>query len=332
MKHLYFFICLSICIPLSSQEAVPQIFIKMNWEDSLNTPINLGHYSFDEDFDVKIKTLHKGLPLEDTTSFTTFIHPYLEKLKEDKSAVLFYIHGYSADSEYYQKFTNSRMQKHVYSMEESPYGLIVNLVWDRSKIYTTELTRSKQKGVLFAQYLRPLFQAYQDKFPDQLPSIISHSMGNRILEGLFEEMHKTVKGLLFHTTIMACPDLEYDALHRSSTFSNLDSLSKEVILYVHNNDRVLTVASQSNKIDRLGHKGPENWDSLASNITIVDASLITDNKDLGSKFSNHRYFYTSNTGREDLIRSLGISTKEEFGSREVLDRPFRFVIQPKEHK
>ena len=127
---------------------------------------------------------------------------------------------------------------------------------------------------------------------------------------------------------MACPDLESDALHRSKTFKKLDSLAEEVILYVHNNDRVLTVATQSNKIDRLGHKGPAEWDSLSANLTVVDASLLADNKDIGSKLTNHRYFYTSPTGREDLMRSLYITKEEKFGKRALLDRPFRYVIEP----
>lgn len=330
MKQFNLWIGIGFCTFLEAQNPIPQIFIKMEWKDSLDTPIHLGHYAYDNAFNIDIETVSKNLSITDTSSFSTFFQPYLQNLNPSRPEVLIYVHGYSADSKYYQKFTNTRLQEHVYSNKASPYGLIVNLVWDKSNLYTTELRRSKQKGILFAQYLSPLLEAYQEKFPKQLPSIICHSMGNRILEGILEHLQELKFGLHFKTIIMACPDLEYDALHRSKAFKNLDQLSQEVVLYVHNNDRVLTVATQSNKIERLGLKGPEKWDSLPANLTVVDASLLTDNKDLGSKFSNHRYFYTSATGREDLMRSLGILHTEKYGKREVLDRSFRYVIEPKD--
>lgn len=320
-KYLLFLLSLLFFVTVEAQEAIPHVYIKMNWKDSDQTKIQVGKYNYDEDFHLSIHPIEKDLSTKDSVKVFEILSSYLNQVEEDDKEVLYYVHGFSADSKWYQKYTNSRLQKHVYNKDVNPYGLVINLIWNSSPIYVTEKKRSFQKGQMFGRLTNQINRSLTKR-----PSILCHSMGNRVLGGIIEASDWT-DSIYFNRVIMACPDIESSTICEDPNYQILESKANNVFVYVHNNDRVLTLASQTNKTDRLGHKGPSQWEMLPNNVIILDASLIDDNSGLASQFSNHRYFFDSPTGREDLMESLGFKIDRSISRRTRLDRDNRYVIE-----
>ena len=82
-----------------------------------------------------------------------------------------------------------------------------------------------------------------------------------------------------------------------------------------------------NKVDRLGLGGIKNLDQVTESITQVDVSVITDNEDPPSKFSNHRYFYMSPTIRKDMALFFLGEGRKKIPRRKRLGHDRKYMLE-----
>ena len=108
---------------------------------------------------------------------------------------------------------------------------------------------------------------------------------------------------------------------------NIGYFSKDIVLYVHNNDRVLGVSKVINDKNRLGLDGIQNLDKVSNAILQVDVSVIIDNEDAPSRLSNHIYFYMSPTVRKDIALFYQDLAKKKFPRRKKLNHPKRVRLE-----
>jgi len=66
---------------------------------------------------------------------------------------------------------------------------------------------------------------------------------------------------------------------------------------------------------------------ISKSITQVDVSVITDNEDPPSKFSNHRYFYMSPTVRKDIALFFMDANKESIPRRKELGHERNLMLE-----
>lgn len=307
-----------VLLPFCAIAQPPHAYIRLDFEDQ-QAIYPYGWYGISEDYDIDIAKPAGSLDTEQL-DLSSIIEQATRP--EDSMHVFVYIHGFAADTKTYQRFTGSRLHRNLYSHPNSPYNLIINIIWDNKNLYTQELPNMPAKGSALATLLTAL--------RSQLPAaaqmdIMAHSMGNRILANACDRL--TLDQPPFRHMILAAADLPADAFSKHPALANGTQLAQDITVYRHNNDRVLGFAQQFSAGGRLGLDGPTDYSQLPNNVRVVDASWIVDNEEMSSRLTNHRYFYTSPSGREDLLRTLGLHEVSERTTRVATEVNQYYILE-----
>lgn len=248
----------------------------------------------------------------------------LQSIAPEKSNILIHIHGLWANKKPFVEEINSTLDRHIYSSEDCPYGIIVNIIWDSGYIYDANKKVAYEKGQRSLELVTQLEKLCRGK--NAKLSIMCHSMGNRVLQGMIDAAdipHRKIP--IFDKCLMVAPDIESDVFEVSHSFEKSTLISNQIVVYRHNTDRTLGMSRLINN-DRLGLNGITETANDFSNIRLVDASLLNDDEFQSAKFSRHRYYYSSPTVRRDILTELAGKSLSDSPKRELLNRKNHYKL------
>ncbi|MBK9150615.1 MAG: alpha/beta hydrolase [Saprospiraceae bacterium] len=244
-------------------------------------------------FQYENKALEK-MAVEDLSLWKESVKSGIRNLPEGKKAVLFHIHGYMADNPYHVKKSSYVLQKEYFDREDSPYGMVISLQWSAPADYKKSRPVAIEKGKAFAALISELHEYCKDNDLEIQFSFICHSMGNRVLEGVFSGLqdHIACRDIKFGQIFLMAADVENDIFN--DRWKYIPDISKEIIIYRNLNDRTLAMANVFVPYKRMGIFGPEDASVCNhQNVILVDVSEMDDDETMAGRLSLHRYYYSS---------------------------------------
>ena len=174
-------------------------------------------------------------------------------------------------------------------------------------------------------YLAPLLDLLTAIDPDNVRlTFLCHSMGNRIFQHMLMGSNlSTTRRKRINHYISVGADLESNIFEKGEPLEWLHTVVDDITIYIHDNDRSLTMSKLVNKSLRVGLNGVD-LQQLPENFKIVDVSNITDHINFVSSISNHRYFYMSPAVMKDLGRMV---RNEDINiDKRILDHPRKYQL------
>jgi len=233
----------------------------------------------------------------------------IERLKPNKSGIIIYIHGFQGDNKYFVQSSGYTLQKDVFDNDAHPYGMTISLQWKSGLTYNDAVQTALQKGANMAAIVDTIYQIQQKKYPRAPISVICHSMGNRVWQGLYSEWINLNKALKIDRVLYFAADLECDIF--DTAFPELQNHVGHSYVFYSRVDRTLQMANALKVYRRLGiYSTAPQTDLLSKHITLIDATDIKDEETFAGKLSLHRYYYGSPTMRKEIVRLLNGSMVE----------------------
>ncbi|MBK9256888.1 MAG: alpha/beta hydrolase [Saprospiraceae bacterium] len=223
----------------------------------------------------------------------------IERLNPDKKGVLVYIHGFMGDNRFFSEESGYVLQKQLFDQENHAYGLVLSLQWEAKLDYPKAKAGALAKGEWFAEVIEEIHKSQSLVFGSPQISFLCHSMGNRVFEGIYQEIVQNHPEFQINQLFLMAADLESDIFDKN--FSDIAARSNEVVIFYNSNDRTLAMANAAIQYRRLGVFGPESKHELPSNIFSVNVSDMNDDETFAGKLSLHRYYYGSPSVRRKLL-------------------------------
>jgi len=321
---LLFIFSVLYSIGLTAQAPSKNLFIEIDVSKTGDDMIRYGRIMYDEDF----KTSRKFFDGENTrTMFLDSLKSDLSLLPEAKRNTLFYIHGMWAYQWSFLKGNHKKMQRDMWANGPNPNGMIVSIIWHCKVAYGENKEMALESGKILSPLIRQIHDITADASLNSETNYMIHSMGHRVFQEIWNgHLTEDMKYQAGHI-LMAGADLETNAFEKGEALHHIGYLSDQILVYRHNNDRTLGVSKMLNKEDRLGMDGIRDITAVSESITQVDVSVITDNEDPPSKFSNHRYFYMSPTIRKDIALFFLDEEKEKIPRRKELGHERKLMLE-----
>ena len=131
--------------------------------------------------------------------------------------------------------------------------------------------------------------------------MLSHSLGNKFMQGLFETLNKQKRiERYINYWILVAPDIENTIFSEENTHKNINKFVKNIVVYYSNRDLALSLTGAYNKDKRLGKYGLQENDLDKSNIIVIDVESVMVCNGLLSKIIQHNYFFTNNMVWNDI--------------------------------
>jgi len=256
------------------------------------------------------KMVHSEEEIANVLPSTRLFHQmYAQGLeeKEDEGHFLFFIHGYATDLEGAAQ-TMRELHRTYVEPDDSPVKHLILYTWpamDKKLEYREDARDAIQSGYtlarLFFKVQRFFKLVYRDsgsnpRFCMQKIHMLCHSMGNRVLEGMFAELlsRRATINCLIGEVLLVAADVDYDALERPKPLYHLVEICERVHIYFHRKDRALSLSENTkNSQNRLGRWGAKNSMLLPDDVTQVDVTDVPGSakEALAERLSNHFYFY-----------------------------------------
>ena len=255
-------------------------------------------------FEYSGETLEKK-QMDDLSEWKIAVKNELKKLPEDKNKILFHIHGFMADNEQFVKKSGFTLQKEYYDAEGSPYGLIISLQWSAPADYPKTRPLALQKGKAFGALIAEIHSWASDQGLNTQFSFICHSMGNRVLEGVFNGIseNSAYQNLKYDQLFLMAADVESDIFQNQ--WKLIPQVCNEIHVYRNLNDRTLAMANVFVPYKRLGIFGPDEQSLTAyKNLNVTDVSDMDDDETFAGRLSLHRYYYSSPSVRKKVISQI----------------------------
>ena len=307
---------------------VPNPYLFLEWSDATDYTLQVGKLDYTDSFDCKIDLDDDFISNEQSVDdYFQDLNTIIADLSDDKSDVLIYIHGFGAYRSHFVKTNNSTLQKEIINKKDTHIGLHLSFSWSVGYNYIGGIPKAIDLGEYYGDLLVRSINLVKAKNPDSKIHLLTHSMGNRVFYGVFNKLKDAFDYPVIDHHVMAAPDIEPTAYLDGEPLDSIENVVKDLTIYRHNTDRVLTVSGEITESSRVGLVGLS--DSLLMEIPevikIVDCSLLNDNErfDIG----NHNYYYQSPTVREDIYHILIDDIESLKESREALKHPRRFVLK-----
>lgn len=232
-----------------------------------------------------------------------------------ETQVLFYIHGFNNTFEK-EIFPQAQTLQRLIDAEKGPdFALVVPVIWpcDDDHVlalledYWDDRRAADASGFAFSRLLGKFdrWRAAQSQLPEPCVrriSILSHSMGNRVLRNAVALWSKYDHGgqvpLLFRNIFMLAPDIESHSLETGQAGELLPECCRNLVVY-HANDDVAMPASKLANVDQVGiHKrlglcGNRDLQAVARNVYEVDCDNFNNRFDWPV---GHVYFLEDRNG------------------------------------
>lgn len=255
------------------------------------------------DFTMMSDKIAKSHITKDKKVWLEKIDTSLTKLDPKKSGILIYIHGFQGDNKYFVQSSGHTLQKDIFDNAAHEYGMTVSLQWKSPLIYPDAVQTALQKGQNMAAIIDTIYQKQQQLHPGAPISIICHSMGNRVWQGLYDSWVQRNKNVRITNVFFFAADLEHDIFE--TAFGDISSHIGHSYVVYSSQDRTLQMANALKDHKRLGIFGPSpDTDLVSKHITLIDATDIKDEETFAGKLSLHRYYYGSPTMRERTVKIL----------------------------
>ena len=188
--------------------------------------------------------------------------------------------------------------------------------------YKRDRADAARSGRAMSQALEDFLHATQGS--GESYRLVAHSMGAFALRAAVQSVRERNRALIddrkpvFDTTILAAPDEDDDALSDERRLRPLTRLSRNVVVYRAGSDLPLAVSQIVNGRPRLGHAGPRNLPSLPENVSVVDASDVSETREGFREHYAHQYYRLS-----PRVISDARQVSENVGPRRIRGRmPF----------
>jgi len=231
------------------------------------------------------------------------VNTKIDSLQRHKAGILIYIHGFQGDNKYFVQSSGHILQKNIFDNAAHEYGMTVSLQWKSPLIYPDAVQTALQKGQNMAAIIDNIYQKQQQLHPGAPISIICHSMGNRVWQGLYDAWVQRNKNVRIANVFFFAADLEHDIF--DTAFDDIETHVGHSYVVYSRQDRTLHMANALKDHKRLGIFGTSpDTDLVSKRITLIDATDIKDEETFAGKLSLHRYYYGSPTMRSKIVQIL----------------------------
>ncbi|NOZ91243.1 MAG: alpha/beta hydrolase [Epsilonproteobacteria bacterium] len=211
--------------------------------------------------------------------------------KLDKKEALIFIHGYN------NSFNSSAIRAGQIGYDLKFKGVMAFYSWPSA---ANEFAYLSDESSIQAseKYLKEFLVGFAKKSGASKVNIIAHSMGNRGLIRVVNDIQKEEPDIHFGQIILAAPDVDADLFkHISKAYT---MLSDRTTLYVSSKDKAVLLSKTFHKNPRAGLVKPV---TVVDNIDTINVNIDFDNI-FEKLFSlNHTYFAKEKLVLED-IRNL----------------------------
>lgn len=204
----------------------------------------------------------------------TFLQAMGAALVENGDDILVFIHGFNSS------FSDAIIRAAQIGFDLKIPGVTAAFCWP-SKARVEGYVADAETVRLCEQPLAEFLGMLQAKFPDKRINLMVHSMGNRILAEVLNNLQKypELSGAKFGQIILAAPDL--DARQFRKLAHLYPQVASRTTLYVCAKDKALHVSSTINANDRIGRVPPV---IVINGIDTIEAS------DVDLDFLGHGYY------------------------------------------
>lgn len=238
---------------------------------------------------------------------TLWIHDVkksIDQLSPSKNGLIVYIHGYQGDNKYFIQQSGYVIQNDIFDQKAHHYGMAISLQWKSVLPYDTAVKNAYEKGKNFVNHLDSIYIYLKAKHPEAPVTFITHSMGNRVWQGIFENWIILRPDVFINNSIMFAADLESNIF--CNGFSGIEKSVGKVYIYHNLSDRTLQMANAMKPHQRLGIIGPDLPlpETLDTVLVVRNATEIKDDESFAGKLTFHRYYYGSPTIRKEIVDIL----------------------------
>jgi hypothetical protein len=223
-------------------------------------------------------------------------------IKSSYKGILFYTHGYMADTVYFEEKIGAILQTQVFDKISNDYDLIISLKWSSHLYYPGAIPMARAKGKLLFQQINMLIGKLLDTNARLSLSFMNHSMGNRVFAAMMKSYLEENRPYSLTQVHMFAADVNDDLFYKELKY--LPSRCRKILIYHNQHDKTLMMADKLNKYNRMGLSGHAGKEGLPPNIRQIDASRIYDTEGIVPQLTLHRYFYASPTIRNIFIREI----------------------------
>jgi hypothetical protein len=206
---------------------------------------------------------------------------------QPKGDVLVFLHGFQ------YKFADSL--KHLRTLHElyvappeSPIAHLVYFSWPsrgKATAYHDDARDAIESGRLLGRLFRKTRQFFQEffagrgrpEFCGHRIHLAAHSMGNRVLQHLVDEMnhYPDTTFSLFGEVVLLNADIDWNALAPGAPLHALPGYCERTHIYNHYSDDALWISQTTKNAEkRLGKYGPASLDDLPPRTLVVDCSGV----------------------------------------------------------
>jgi len=188
--------------------------------------------------------------------------------------VLVYFHSLYGGVNVYHKNTVRKLK------ELDGFDRIISVIWHTDGWnYLNSYNAASATSELYQPYLETILERRDIEL-----SILCHSMGHRIFEGVVKDY--SANEISLNKVIFTGSDLDLESFDNS--LRSLPSFTKQLVVYVHENDRLLKQSRKFHKKDRLGLNALQKDFSSIQNLECIDVTNSSGQKLI--RLSNHIYF------------------------------------------
>jgi esterase/lipase superfamily enzyme len=200
---------------------------------------------------------------EGPEGFLKSIHAALDA---EANQILVYVHGYNVS------FENAIVRAAQIGFDLKVQGITAAFCWAsmaQAYAYMADEERVQLSGKHLADFLAML----NTNFPDSTINIIAHSMGNRALMEVLENIHNhsALTAAKFGQIILAAPDINEQSFRRVAVL--YPQLSMRTTLYVCARDRALEASGRGHSNVRIGYCPPVTVAPGIDTIEVTNVSL-----------------------------------------------------------
>lgn len=249
--------------------------------------IEIGKYT--EKFSPK-KYFSLSTDSPDLDKVVAFLTKDGSKGKEDK--VLYYFHSLYGGAPFYHKNSLKRLN------ELESFDRIIAIEWHAEALF---YKKTWLKAIDQGKRIGPLMNALWSVNKN---SVLCHSMGNRIFEGVTHKLDDAQPKL--ESIVLAAADLDFTCFDGGNTINWMPD--GQIHVYVNRKDGALKISRQIHKRKRLGmnalEKEFEENHTLAKKMNIIDAIKLS-----GKRNPGHIYFKRNKLVFADVKNKLILRDK-----------------------
>jgi esterase/lipase superfamily enzyme len=251
-----------------------------------------------------------------------------DDMLNNKNDTLVFIHGFNTDLDTILKDIKNLSE--LYCTGNSRIGRVAAFVWPSygNKFeYRDDRRNAEISGYALGRAYLKLLKFFSQYLAGNQACggnihLISHSMGNFVLEKMMEMVINIKDELnpIFKECLLIASDIDNTALELPKPLYRITDLSQRVHVYYNTGDELLMVSEKTkNSLKRLGKFGPANIKLVRQGINVVDVTDVVRTSIINiDKWLGHGYFLTNEKVVSDINYVLQGEHTEKIPNRDFL--------------